>query len=132
MNRLPYDNIFKNNIYEKLRTRTCGQHVPSHVTFKYWTLIGLFPIILKHDWSVSTWLPIKDLISEPCQRQSFKNTKKVAERFQSKILNKKSKMSVIVCHGVKTDFVHCWLQSNSIAEQELIVKTIRNQVRNMI
>ena len=73
---------------KKLRTRACGQRVPSHVTFKYWTMIGLFPIILKHDWSVSTWLPIKDLISEPCQGQSFKNSKirKKLQRFQSKIL----------------------------------------------
>ena len=37
-------------------------------------------------------------------------------------------MSVIVCHGVKTDFLHCWLQFNNISEQELIVKTIRKQV----
>ena len=37
-------------------------------------------------------------------------------------------MSVIVCHEVKNDFFHCWLQFNKISEQELIVKTIRKQV----
>ena len=135
MNRLPYKNIFKNNIYEKLHRRACDQRVSNsycHVTIKYWTLIGLFPIILSYDSPSSTWLPIEGLISDSCQEQSSKNSKKIIWRVSKLKILKTRKMSVIVCHGVKTDFCHCWLQFNNISEQELIVKTIRKQVWNIM
>ena len=41
---------------------------------------------------------------------------------------KELKMSVIILNGVRTDFLHCWLQFNGLLETDLITKVIRKQV----
>ena len=59
----------------------------------------------------------------------YKRTLPSAKYHNFKFKNlKRDQMSVIVCHGIRTDFLHCWLQFHEILETDLIIKIIRKQV----